>query len=549
MKTNRRTASTLFVTLLTLAALAALAAFTFQRISPSLRTAYQTAAWQEARLAAESGVDAAIGELLRNETGLRLGAWEGWKTKGPNGPTKVPKEKVKKGIEEVDKGIGKILKPPPPPPPGGPPPPPGSPPPPPRSPPGPVIVEEPIYLDNIRVSTARGEPAEINVQLWALRPTDPGQKGWLRVRCMATCGLPIFASAPARGFEAILRRFSFREVRERVREDDSGKASTVPLPYVTRTVEALVEPITPFEIGLWADEAISLPASADWCLDSYDSRDVAHSNDDGTYPGKGSSKLTDETVLALNRSRPADALVGSLIEANNANIRGFIATNGGDDPATSGRENIADARGIDPAKVRDDFVREMLPVPRPSEFVLSPLPPPGAPFLPGTAQAPAFYHVPATLRGFRVAPATDTEVGGIVIMIDGDLSPNDGPIVIPPNVAAELYVRGNINFWNQSINSGSGSSNRAAQLMIFGEDTGGRRQLLASGAAVVHAAFYGPKYEVSLDGDASWFGSIAAGSFAAPHGGKGGLHYDRALALIGPPISFRIVRYIEDVRQ
>ena len=46
-----------------------------------------------------------------------------------------------------------------------------------------------------------------------------------------------------------------------------------------------------------------------------------------------------------------------------------------------------------------------------------------------------------------------------------------------------------------------------------------------------------------------WCGSIASRSFEMLGGGTGGLHYDEALGMVGPPISFRIARYIEDVRE
>jgi len=32
-------------------------------------------------------------------------------------------------------------------------------------------------------------------------------------------------------------------------------------------------------------------------------------------------------------------------------------------------------------------------------------------------------------------------------------------------------------------------------------------------------------------------------------GGTGGFHYDEALGTVGLPIGFRIVRYVEDVRE
>ena len=71
----------------------------------------------------------------------------------------------------------------------------------------------------------------------------------------------------------------------------------------------------------------------------------------------------------------------------------------------------------------------------------------------------------------------------------------------------------------------------------------------ANGNAKICAAFYGPRYDVRLMEAVEWSGSIAARSFEMFGGGNGGLHYDESLALVGPPISFRIARYVEDVRE
>lgn len=76
-----------------------------------------------------------------------------------------------------------------------------------------------------------------------------------------------------------------------------------------------------------------------------------------------------------------------------------------------------------------------------------------------------------------------------------------------------------------------------------------RQTLQALGAISIAAAFYGPMANISLDGMSTWIGSVAGYSFRVNGGGDGGLHYDEALATAGPPISFRISRYIEDVRQ
>src|SRR3954468_18090055 len=74
---NRGT--TLVITLVTLAALSSMAAVALMRALPRQRMAYQNAAWEEARLAAESGIDAAMGDLLRNAANSDPAAWSAWR--------------------------------------------------------------------------------------------------------------------------------------------------------------------------------------------------------------------------------------------------------------------------------------------------------------------------------------------------------------------------------------------------------------------------------------------------------------------------------------
>src|SRR4051794_24991849 len=77
--------STILVTLATLTALSMLAAYALSRVVPRLRMAYQNAAWEEARLAAEAGVDAAMGDLVSNTQLPAGGDWTGWKMDDASG--------------------------------------------------------------------------------------------------------------------------------------------------------------------------------------------------------------------------------------------------------------------------------------------------------------------------------------------------------------------------------------------------------------------------------------------------------------------------------
>jgi hypothetical protein len=281
-------------------------------------------------------------------------------------------------------------------------------------------------------------------------------------------------------------------------------------------------------------------------VDSYDSRDPNKSTPDGQYPGIDSSKTQSNAAIANNAVRPVDSLYGPLVALNGSAVHGAVATNGGDDPATTDHENVSGATKIDPSQVRDDFYRDLPFFSRPVAGLLLPPPDPGKPFVAGTVSEPKVYLVTKNLQAFTVVPESDKEPGALTIAVDGNLDVPDGTISIPSNVAATIYVRGNVDFHNSSINVGG----KPEQLQIYGEDAqGAPRTLKAFGDASITAAFYGPQYDVRLMDNVVWYGAVAARSFEMLGGGKGGFHYDEALGMVGAPIGFRIARYIEDVRE
>src|SRR4051812_47806006 len=78
------------VTFVSLFALTLMAALALRKAMPGMHQAYQNAAWQEARVAAEAGIDSAIHDLQLNATGFAPAAWTGWKEQEVDGkpPTK-----------------------------------------------------------------------------------------------------------------------------------------------------------------------------------------------------------------------------------------------------------------------------------------------------------------------------------------------------------------------------------------------------------------------------------------------------------------------------
>jgi hypothetical protein len=88
----------------------------------------------------------------------------------------------------------------------------------------------------------------------------------------------------------------------------------------------------------------------------------------------------------------------------------------------------------------------MNPLTRPTTGLFLPPPLLGLlPYLPGTEAEPTQYLVPGNLGAFTVAaPAAGR--GAIVIVVNGDLNVSSGSIVIPPEVTALIFVRGQRRF-------------------------------------------------------------------------------------------------------
>ncbi|HSI11858.1 MAG TPA: hypothetical protein VK961_07430 [Chthoniobacter sp.] len=514
----RSQASALILTLSALAILSIAAAYTLRRVAPRFQMAAQAASWQEARLAAESGIDVALSDLDRNAVGTEDGAWQGWQQKQPNGLIGPVLTNTLSLVNSVLSLLGGNT----------------------------VKVSSPIFLDNLQAASAGNRPTNVDVQLWAVYPTPSPYYRWFRLRAMATCALPPTATTTFDNLEGSLRRFSLRQVRPQLKKDDVGLPMTVPMPNTSRVIEVLVEPVLPFELAIHTDQTLSLGTSGSWVVDSFDSRDAKKSGPNGVYPGRTSPLVQSHGNIGSNAGRPADSLYGPLVSANGCIVRGAVGTNGGDDPTTDTHENVAGATRLDASLIRDDFYRELKPITRPTNGIFLPPPILGLPYSPDDESRPAKYFLSGDLHAINVGAWAGSGQGALIIMVNGNLDISEGTIAIPPNVNVQIFVRGNIDFHNRPINQGG----HAGQLQIYGEGSQNEvRTLRAYGNAQITAAFYGPQYEAHLMDAVEWTGAIAARSFEMVGGGTGGFHYDEALGVVGMPIGYRIARYVEDVRE
>ena len=536
--TARSKGAVTLVALLSLVIISVIAASVLRSVVPRYHVSYQTAGWQEARLAAEAGVDLALERLNKNVPVVSSATadWVGWQQ---NATTAATGTVLAKNNATAISGLTASS--------------------------NALTASASIYLDNVDVSPSVGTPAAADVQATALYPNPDRTMNnpWFRIRSMGTAGLPGPARSASDSMDTSLRRLSLRSpMRPTLAADDVLTPTTVRFPNASRIVEVVARPVTPFSKAIVTQQDLKLGGGNGWQVNSYDSSDPNKSAPNGLYPGDNSPKIQSHGDIASNRAFATATTYGPLIAANGAQVLGTVSTNGGDNPATTDTyENVSDSGGIDQSRIDANFYDPLLPppVPTPTSYLIKPNYSAGAPFAAsGNNATENYYRVYASdpaLGSFAVSGT-----GRITIFIDGDWDMGTGSsafVQIPPTVVATIYVKGNINFGNAMVNTNSASSGRPGNLLIYGitdPDASGNlptRTATANGNGnpEIAAAFYGPNYAINLKGSAEWYGSVAADSFTINGGGGGGFHYDEALGGVGYIKKFEIVSCFEDSRK
>jgi hypothetical protein len=365
---------------------------------------------------------------------------------------------------------------------------------------------------------------------------------WFRVRSSGRSDLPDrYLTADRRDLE--LRRMKLKT------------AGAAPDPHVTRTVEAIIRPRSRFSRAISTVQGLTLGNSANWLVDSFDSRDTNKSDlgssDGGIYPS-GAAKQQKNGGLATLQTEPVGTLYGPLISANGAVVQGDVQTVGGDDPSTIAHENVSGSGGMDQTRIFDSFDDELTPFTKPiwtSGVTATPAGKTG--FLTTASRlAPKRYVIAGNLGAFAVVPPAIGN-GYVEIIVNGNLDIGNGAgaaIVIPPHVYATIYVDGNVDFGNGDVNSAAGNSRVATHLTVYGVSTQANATYSASGNAEQTLSFYGPTYAGSFNGTVDTYGSVVLKSFSISGGGNGGFHYDEALNQAGPVSGWEVGGYFEDAR-
>jgi hypothetical protein len=265
--------SILIWTVLTLAILSILGAEVLRVVSIKHQTALQTAIWQEALLAAESGIDLAIVELRKSLYPAPNHAWEGWNDIPGNGVTSYG-------------------------------------------------------LSTIANAGLAGTPMTIEANVDAPAALiDPGN-GWqyYRIRSVGTMPLTGPQRASDNKQDSRLRKLSLRWERF---TNGVLTAHAISAPQVSRRTEAIVRPVSSFNAAIMSVNTLDL-TNQNIVIDSYDSRDPNKSTN-GLYDVQkrqqnGDIATDGNLIEAGNAHIYGDVATNSGTVSGAANITGIERT-------------------------------------------------------------------------------------------------------------------------------------------------------------------------------------------------------------------------------
>ena len=319
-----------------------------------------------------------------------------------------------------------------------------------------------------------------------------------------------------------------------------------PQPQVSRRVELIAAPITPFEAAIKAGGTFYGLGSAAY-VDSYRSTT-------GTY---NASVKTDPSDSRYVDARAGTVEINSSIATVMGNIYGNLYTNGG-----TVTKNTASVSGIIDNNVPFGLENFKMPSTSLWNFVSSPTTVTGntniTPAAAGTAQGPNYYLLTsfATNGNLTVNPATVNSVPQetyVAVHVTGDIgsASGQGPtITIPAHVHLEVYFDGNFQTKAENIVNTSGSAGNLQFYGISPTDKNVQQTVdLNSGGgsnAGFAAVFYTPSANFTINGGPDITGAIVCKNFYA--NGNVHWHYDRDLDHLGDAVDYRIISYVEDVR-
>ena len=323
-------------------------------------------------------------------------------------------------------------------------------------------------------------------------------------------------------------------------------------PQVSRRIELIAAPMTPFEAAIKAGGTFYGLGSAAY-VDSFRSTT-------GSYDA---SVKTNPSDPRYPDSHSGTVEINSSVATIQGSIYGNLYTNGG--TVTKKTTSIF---GIIDNNVPFSLDQFAMPSTAGWNYVPSPtMINPNTTITPaaaGSADKPNYYLVTsfANNGNLTVNPAVVNGVAQetyVAIHVTGDIGQNTSSnptITVPPSVHLQVYFDGNFQTKAQNIINTSGYAGNLQFYAISPTLPNGAPDLsvqqtvdLNSGGGSTSgfsAVFYTPSANFTINGAPDITGAIVCKNFY----GNGNVHwhYDRALDTAGDAVDYRILSYVEDIR-
>ncbi len=507
---STRSGSTLVAAVLTVLVLSLIAANVLTSISSRYNSAYRSAGWNEALLAAESGVDITLSEVFRLVPNVSMSPTQGLGV-GYSQPSLDLETNLIKGLQFSASGL---------------------------------VYDPKALALNFAAPTLPGTDQQANISLQVVPLNDllsGGPTGLLnsvssalngntinllRIRSTGTVSLP-------GGTIAGPSRLDNELWRPSLVTDRNTKQAVVNGPSVSRQVEAILRPVYPFESAVVSNGNFS-STDPGAVFDSFNSTQDASSTNK-QYDSK--KCLTNGTI----RSNAANMAIKGLVYGN-------IDTNGGNVPQNGQLTGTVNNAAYTPLPLVNAPTWNGVPV-YTNIFGLAPVlvtSVTGSITLPAGVLAPLQYKFNGISGSLHITQGALSltqgalNLGAVEIYINGDIT---GSIEIDPGITAKIYVSGSINTNASQLKN---DSLQASNFQIYGVPNASStsQSIKINMNSNLAAAIYAPAHDVTLNGISDYSGSLVCNAFQAANAVR--VHYDEVLAAsVGPLLRFEIASWKE----
>jgi hypothetical protein len=497
----------LVLALITAGVLISVGVVAFISINNNYRVVHQAASWGEALQSAEAGVEIGLTELRRELTGGKR--WE-----------------KSNGWEEISPGV--------------------------------------YVYSNRHLPLQRG--GEGGTKSWMIVSADVAFRDssgeeWWRIRSHGYCEIPGSRISAGTREDIRLRKLSLKA--DRYSADTIFNVPSSECPVAHRVVEAIVRPVSAFQMAIFARKQIDLSGNQ-MVIDSYDSRDDAKSYwpegaTHGEYPWINGDEQ--QGVDPGKRQWRGDiGTNGTLINAGYADVHGTASTNHGTVLEDSGVHGNFPS---DPNRIQNDFFMEVVEVTAPTPDQ-QPASADYASMLSVSSGAviQASENSPTVVRlSFIDISAGDTllikgaagKTTDAHLFVSGNISVSDqAGIILEDGVRLRLFVGGDVRISGRGVRNPNPPVNFQLYCLtrsaLESENVG---NIKIAGDGDFSGAIYAPNYDIEVQGAASPATANLFGGFVGHTvriSGTRGLHYDEAFTNRGIVAGYKIVSWFEDER-